>query len=97
MDKLGLEGSKQVKRGQKGVKMTPNPRSTPKRSKIVIKIFINFDENPKGRGRGLGLVVWGRDPPLGAPGRAPGAQGRRPRPHGTALPGTQVRVLNIKS
>ena len=47
----------------------------------------------------MGLVVWGRDPPLGAPGmrpRGPGeaAQASRDRP--PRPPGTHVRVLNIK-
>ena len=81
--------------------MTPkrDPRSTPKRSKIDIKFDINFDGNVKGRGTGLALVVWGRDPPLGAPGmrpRGPGeaAQASRDRPPRHS--GTHVRVLNMK-
>ena len=56
-------------------------------SKIVIKNDIAFDAKTKGARRSLALVVWVPDPPLGD---APGTPERRPRHHGTALPGTQA-------
>ena len=84
--------------------MTPkkDPRSTPKRPKIDIKIDLNFDADLMGRrvevvGIDLNWALkFGAGTPWEPLGGAPGAQGRRPRHHETALPGTHVRVLNIK-
>ena len=64
--------------------MTPkrDPRSTPKRPKIDIKIDINFDANSKGRRVEVALVVWARDPPrepLGRQPRGPGEAAQAPQ------------------
>ena len=72
--------------------MTPKrgPRSTPKRTKIDVKIEIDLDAKTKRAGQGLGFRLWvDLPPPLGG---APGTQGRRPRHHGTALLGLQALV-----
>ena len=63
-------------------KMTPKTeaKSTPRRSKIDVKIVIKNDAKTK---RALPVLTrrhWAGTPPQGA---APGTQGRRPRPHGT--------------
>ena len=62
--------------------MTPKrePRSTPKRPKIDIKIVIDFDAKTMRAGHGLAFVHWAETPP---PGRRPRGSGRGPKRHGT--------------
>ena len=78
--------------------MTPkrDPRWTPRRPKIDIKIDMIFDAHPREARPPTAVRLSAGTPPWDPLGRAPGAQGERPRPHGTALPGTHARVLNIK-
>ena len=70
--------------------MTPkrDPRSTPKRSQIDIKIDMNFDAKTKRPCQGLGFRHWVETPPPGGRPRGPGegAQAAWDRP-----PGTHVR------
>ena len=67
------------KKAPRGAKMSP------KRPQIDIKIVIDFDAKIKRAGVGLGFRHWAETPPRELPGGAPGAQGRRPRHHGTSL------------
>ena len=79
-------------KGQNEPNMTPkrDPRWSPKRSKIDVQIDMNFDAKTKRARQPTTLRLWAGTPPRELRGGAPGAQGRRPRHHGTALPGTQA-------
>ena len=91
------------KKTPKGPKMTPkrDPRSTPKRPKFDMKIVSDFDAKTKKARHGLSFRLWAETPQREAPwellGGAPGAQVRRPRHHGTALPGTQAPMCPFET
>ena len=61
-----------------------DPRSSPKRPQIDIKIVIDFDAKTKRAGDGLTFRHWAETPPREAPqGLREGAQAARDRPPGT--------------
>ena len=76
--------------------MTPerDPRSSPNRPKIDIKIDINFDAKTKRAGHGLIFVSCGRDPPGRRPkGSGEGAHTARERPPGTYAGGKRSKEV----
>ena len=80
--------------------MTPKtePKSTLRRSKIDIKININFDAKPMGAGHEVGHRVWAGTPPGRHP-REPreGAQAPRDRPPGTHACALHIEIKNQKN
>ena len=76
----------------RGAKMTPkrDPRSSPKRPQIDIKIVIDFDAKTKRARQGSTRRNWAETPP---PGRRPRGSGRGPKRHGT---GPQAHMCALK-